>query len=85
MEPLQLARLMDLPFQLEAVLPGPSLRFSQLLKLNAGSLITTSYLAGESVEVRAGSAYIGSGELNIVNGGRGVRMVRFSNKSRSKS
>jgi flagellar motor switch/type III secretory pathway protein FliN len=78
MDSSQLARLLDLPFQVEATLPGPSLRFSQLLNLKAGSLITTSHLAGQSVDVLAGDAYIGSGELNIVNGRHAVRMVTFS-------
>jgi flagellar motor switch/type III secretory pathway protein FliN len=81
MESPQLARLLDLPFQVEATLPGPTLRVSQLLSLKAGSLICTTHLAGESVDVFAGNAYIGSGELNVMNGRRGVRMVRFKGKS----
>lgn len=76
----QLARLLDLPFQVEASLPGPTLRVSQLLDLKAGSVIATTHPAGESVEVFAGSAYIGSGELNLVNGRHAVRMVSVSGK-----
>ncbi|MGC9949779.1 MAG: FliM/FliN family flagellar motor switch protein [Bryobacteraceae bacterium] len=81
MDSPQLARLLDLPFEVEATLPGPLLRVSQLLNLKAGSLISTSHPAGESVDVFAGNACIGSGELNVVNGRHGVRMVRFSGKS----
>jgi len=81
MDSPQLARLLDLPFQVEATLPGPSLRVSQLLNLKAGSLISTTHPAGESVDVSAGNAYIGSGELNVVNGRHAVRMVRFRGKS----
>jgi flagellar motor switch/type III secretory pathway protein FliN len=81
MDSLQLARLLDLPFQVEATLPGPTLRVSQLLSLKAGSLISTAHPAGESVEVFAGNAYIGSGELDVVNGRHAVRMVRFGGKS----
>ena len=81
MDSPQLARLLDLPFQVEATLQGPTLRVGQLLKLTAGSLITTTRPAGESVDVFAGKAYIGSGELNVVNGRNSVRMVRLSGKT----
>jgi flagellar motor switch/type III secretory pathway protein FliN len=80
MDSPQLARLLDLPFQVEATLRGPTLRVSQLLSLKAGSLISTTHPAGESVDVFAGNAYIGSGELDIVNGRHVIRMVRFSGK-----
>ena len=81
MDASQLARLLDLSFQVEATLPGPTLRVSQLLNLKAGSLISTTHPAGESVDVFAGAAYIGSGELNVVNGRHAVRMVRLGRKS----
>jgi len=76
MDSPQLARLLDLPFTVEATLPGPTLRVGQLLNLKAGSIIHTTHPAGESVDIFAGSAYIGSGELNTVNGAPAVRVLR---------
>jgi len=81
MDSRQLERLLDIPFEVEATLPGPTLRVSQLLSLKAGSLISTAHSAGESVDVVAGNTYIGSGELSAMNGRRGVRMVKFGRKS----
>jgi flagellar motor switch/type III secretory pathway protein FliN len=81
MDSPQLDRLLDLPFEVEARLPGPTLRVSQLLNLRAGSVICTAHPAGASGGVFAGNAYIGSGELYVVNGRHAVRMVQFSEKS----
>jgi len=81
MDSPQLARLLDVPFQVEATLPGPALRVSQLLDLKVGGLISTDRPAGESVDVFAANAYIGSGELSVVNGRHAVRMVKLSGKS----
>ena len=81
MDSPSLARLLDLPFQVEATLRGPHLRVSQLLDLRVGSLISTPCAAGGNVDVFAGNAYIGSGELNVMNGRNAVRMVRLSGKS----
>jgi len=80
MDSAQLARFLDLPFELEATLPGPALRVSQLLNLKAGSVISTRHPAGASVNVFAGDAYIGSGELNVVNGRHAIRMIKLSGK-----
>jgi len=76
----EIAHLMDLPLALEATLSGPALRVEELLSLQAGSLIATSSAAGESVDVYAGGAYIGSGELGSAHGQTVVRMVRFKGK-----
>jgi len=78
MDSAPLARLLDLPFELEASLPGPMLRVSQLLNLRAGSVISTRHPAGESVNVFAGKAHIGSGELNVMNGRHAIRIVKLS-------
>ena len=80
MDSPKLARLLDLPFQVEATLPGHPVRVSQLMNLSAGSLIATPLRAGETVNVFAGNTYIGSGELSVVNGRNAVRIVRLGGK-----
>ena len=76
MEP-QLARMLDLPLSVEARLKGPTLRIRDLLSLTAGTVISTSTPAGESVDISAGDAYIGSGALDVMSGRTIVRMVKF--------
>jgi len=76
----EIAHLLDLPLALEATLTGPALRVEELLALEVGSIIPTSSAAGESVDVFASGAYIGSGELGAAHGQTVVRMVRFKPK-----
>ena len=72
----------DIPVDFEAVVPGPVLRVGELLALAVGSLIMTGRAAGETVDVFAAGALIGSAELADANGRRVVRMVRFNAGSR---
>jgi flagellar motor switch/type III secretory pathway protein FliN len=77
----EIAHLLDLPLQLEATLAGPALRVEQLLALEPGTVIPTTSAAGESVDLFAGGAYIGSGELGGAHGQLVVRMVRFKGQN----
>lgn len=77
----ELAHLVDLPLELEATLEGPALRVEDVLALEVGSLIPTRSAAGDNIDVYAGGAFIGSGELGVSHGRTVVRMVRFKNKS----
>ncbi|HUP03975.1 MAG TPA: FliM/FliN family flagellar motor C-terminal domain-containing protein [Bryobacteraceae bacterium] len=72
-----LERVRDVPVRFEAILPGPSMRVSELMDLAAGSLIRTARPAGETVEALAAGAQIGLAELVEVNGRRAARMIRF--------
>jgi flagellar motor switch/type III secretory pathway protein FliN len=63
----------------EAVVEGHALRVSDLLELAVGSLVLSGRAAGENVDIFAGSAYLGAGELAQSNGHRVVRMVKFKN------
>jgi flagellar motor switch protein FliN len=80
--PLGMERLLDVPVYLEAVLPGPSVRVSELMALSQGSLIKTNRPAGETVEVFAAGSLIGFAELTEADGRRAVRMVRFHDGAR---
>jgi len=80
--PSKLEHVLDVPVKFEAVLTGPALRIGELLALAEGSLINTGQAAGETVEVFAAGALVGSAELTDANGRRAVRMVRFNHGSR---
>jgi flagellar motor switch/type III secretory pathway protein FliN len=77
----EIAHLLDLPLELEATLEGPALRVEEVLALEIGSVIPTRSVAGDNVDVFAGGAYIGSGELGGAQGRTVVRMIRFKSKS----
>ena len=77
----QVEHLLDIPLEMEAVVLARALRVSELLELAVGSLVLTDRAAGESVDVIAGKARLGSGELARAGGKRVVRMVEFESKS----
>jgi len=76
-DPSKLSHLLDISVGLEAVLAGPTLRVGDLLALKVGGLIVTPRPAGDNVEVLAGGACLGVGELDSANGRTVVRIVRF--------
>ncbi len=76
----QVAHLLDIPLEVEAVVEGRALRVSELLELTVGSLVVSGRAAGENVDVLAGRTLLGSGELARGNGHRVVRMVNFKGK-----
>jgi flagellar motor switch protein FliN/FliY len=80
--PSELERLLDVPLNLEAVLPSPAMRVGDLLALAEGSIVKTAQASGETVEVFAGGALIGFAELYDANGRRAARLVRFTAGSR---
>ena len=77
----QVAHLLDIPLEVEAVVESRALRVSELLELTVGSLVVSGRAAGENVDVMAGRTLLGSGELARGNGHRVVRMVNFKGKS----
>jgi len=80
-DPSALSHLFDIPLEVEATVNGPALRVSELLALREGSVIATRRAAGENIDLFAGDAYIGSGELAQINGCMAVRMVKLKEKS----
>jgi flagellar motor switch protein FliN/FliY len=72
-----LSHLFDIPLDVEAKVKGLDLRVSELLTLKVGSVIETRRAAGENIDLFAGDAYIGSGELAQINGRIAVRMVKL--------
>jgi flagellar motor switch/type III secretory pathway protein FliN len=77
----EVAHLLDIPLEVEAVVDGPVLRVSDLLSLGVGSVVATSLAAGENIDIFAGKAYIGAGELTSANSHSVVRMVKFKSRN----
>lgn len=77
MEATDLARFMEVPLDVEALVEGPRLRVRDLLALRVGSVIETNRLAGENVDVVAGKSPLGVGELTAADGKVIVRVLRF--------
>ena len=77
MEATDFTRFMEVPLEVEAVVEGPRLRVRELLALRVGSVIETSRLAGENVDVVAGKTLLGVGELTASRGKAIVRVLRF--------
>ena len=76
----ELGAFLDLPLNVEAILRGPSLRIAELLALRHGTVLRTMLPAGANVEVTAGDAIIGAGELTVSGGRLAVRMLGFREK-----
>ena len=76
----QLSWLGDVPLDIAAEIQGPMMRLGDILALRAGSVVSTAARVGESVEVFAGGARIGDGELSSHEAGTVIRMIRFGSK-----
>ena len=76
MEATDLARFMDVPLEVEAVIEGPRLSVRDLLALRNGSIIETNLPAGENVGILAGKSPLGIGELATARGRAIVRLLR---------
>ena len=74
------ANVADIPLMVEAVIRGPSLKFSELMGLRLGSFITTQHPAGETIEVVVGDTSLGTGEFTSAKGCAAIRMVAFKGK-----
>ena len=73
----ELEHLFDIPLRIEACVPGPMMRVADLLALSVGGVVGAARAAGETVDVVAGGALIGAGEISGSNGCRSLRMVSF--------
>jgi flagellar motor switch/type III secretory pathway protein FliN len=73
--------LLDIPFTVEATLPGLTLQGRELLELAPGNIVATRRPSGSTLEVFVGGVMLGVGELSSVNGRAVIRMVRFRGKN----
>lgn len=65
----------DVPLPLRAELGRKTISFRELLDLKMGSIVPLSRPAGENVDLYAGEAYLGSGEILVIDGVLAVRLA----------
>lgn len=73
----QIAHLSDVPIDIEVELGRRTLPLSGILALAPGSVIKMPRSAGENIDILAGGAFIGSGEIVIIEERFGVRITDF--------
>jgi flagellar motor switch protein FliN/FliY len=72
-----LARLADVPLQIEVELDRRILTLRELLALSEGSLIGTTRSAGENLDIYVGGSPLGCGEIVVIENALGVRIADF--------
>ena len=77
--PEQIAHMADIPVDLEVELDRTVMTVSQVLDLNAGSVIRMTRSAGENIDILVGGSLVGFGEIVIIEDAVGVRITDFCN------
>ncbi len=70
-----LERIEDVPLPLRAELGRKTISFRELLDLKIGSVVPLPRPAGENVDLYASDAYLGSGEILVIDGLLAVRLA----------
>jgi len=78
--PEQIAHMADIPVDLEVELDRTVMTVSQVLDLNAGSVIRMTRSAGENIDILVGGSLVGFGEIVIIEDAVGVRITDFCNE-----
>lgn len=73
-----LARLEEVPLQLEVRLGRARLSLGELLRLRAGAVLTLDRLVGEEAEVLIGGKTVALGQIVVVGEELGVRVTRLA-------
>jgi flagellar motor switch/type III secretory pathway protein FliN len=76
-DPERLSWLGDVPLEVEVAIHCGRRRVSEIAPLQVGSLIPTPVGAGAEIEIFAGGARIGCGELSICGDRAMVRITRL--------
>ncbi len=75
LEMQKLSFILDIPLQLTVELGRANLLVKDVLKLNQGSVVELSKLAGDPLDIYVNSKLIARGEAVVVNEKFGVRLV----------
>jgi flagellar motor switch protein FliN/FliY len=70
----------EIPLQVRAVLPLPSLTVQDLLDLEAGRVLRTDRAAGDSVDIEVSDQYVCQGEMIVIENMLGLRLSDFREK-----
>ncbi len=76
----QLAHFADVPIRIDVELDRKVMTLRQMLELAEGSVIKMSRSAGENIDVMAGGAILGFGEIVIIEDTVGVRLTDFASE-----
>ncbi len=72
-----LAPVFDVPVQISAVIGKTTLSVSQLLKLNAGSILELDRKVGEAIDIYVNNRLVARGEVVVVDERLGVTMTEI--------
>jgi flagellar motor switch protein FliN len=75
--PNSLQMLAQMPLEMEGRLDRRAITMRELLALVPGSLIRLDKSAGENIDVLAGGALLGFGEVVVVENAIGIRITDF--------
>jgi len=73
----EIGHLADVPIDVEIELARKTMALRDILGLNVGSVIKMPRSAGENIDILAGGALIGSGEVVIIEEIVGIRITDF--------
>ncbi len=76
----QLARIADVPIEIDVEMDRKILTMREILALKEGSLIGTDRSAGENIDIYIGGALVGFGEIVVIENIIGVRITDFKDE-----
>jgi flagellar motor switch protein FliN/FliY len=74
----EIAHIASVPIEIEARLDQRWMKISELLSLEAGSVIVMKKAAGENIDILVGSELVGFGEIVVNEDIAGVRVTDFN-------
>ncbi len=78
MSPLEeVALVADLPITLQMELDRKIVKFREVLEWEVGSVVWLTRSAGEAIDIYAGGALLGFGEIVIIENTFGIRITDF--------
>lgn len=77
----EIAHVADVPLVVEAELDRKIMTVRQILELEAGGVLWLTRSAGENLDIYAGRALFGFGEIVIIESTVGVRITDFNEQS----
>ncbi|MEO8659289.1 MAG: FliM/FliN family flagellar motor switch protein [Bryobacteraceae bacterium] len=75
-----LARMLDIPLEIDVSVDGPTLTLSQILALRVGTVVATQKRVGEEFGIFAANTQVGFGEIAVSQNRVFVRMTRFAGR-----
>ena len=73
----EISHIADVPVDLQIELDRKIMTTGDILKLASGSVIRLYRSAGENIDILIGGAFVGTGEIVIIEESMGVRITDF--------